>query len=224
VSTGVTKIKDGLYTGVAPNDKVETMTYDARGNMLTRTDKSGATWTWTYNARNQVLTETRPAALSSGSGTVTTTNTYDGAGNLSQSSTPTGNGSDTITWLYGYTDAANPGAVTSVTDPRGKVTLHEYDGAGNLVATTDPTGRKTTWTYDTAGRLATETTPRGNAAGATQADYRTTFTVNAHGDVTKVTDPMGAESLTGYDSCGSAHPRPMCWAMSSPTPTTRPES
>ena len=62
-----------------PNGLVKTFTYDAHGNMLSRTERTGnqsRTWTYTYNGSGQVLTAANPA------GNVTTYS-YDSKGDIS---------------------------------------------------------------------------------------------------------------------------------------------
>ncbi len=141
--------------------KVWTSTYDTSGNRLTTTDPLNRTTTWTYNTFNQPLTVTDAAGVS-------TTSTYNATGNLVTVSRPLVGASpaQTATTTYTYGDAAHPGDVTTITDPRGKTTTIGYDTYGNTTAVTDPTGRKTTNTFNVIGwKLTAAVLPAGNATG-----------------------------------------------------------
>ena len=41
---------------------------------------------------------------------------------------------------------------------------------------------------------------RGNASGANPADFTTTYTYDAFGDLAKTTDPLGHVTTVGYDA------------------------
>ncbi|RFS86233.1 hypothetical protein D0T12_06350 [Actinomadura spongiicola] len=173
----------------SPGGKVTTWTYDTSHNQLTETtplgnepgaDPAQHTTTWTYNAAGQVLTETDPLGR-------TTTNTYDDAGQLTETTAPDG-GKTT------YTYNAN-GDVLTETDPLNRVTRTEYDNAGRKIATIAPDGGKTTYTYeDETGKLLAETDPAGNVDGATaetKRRYTVTYVYDAAGNPiqTRQVDP-----------------------------------
>ncbi len=153
------------------------------------------TTTYTYNSLGEPLTI--EDALSQ-----TTTNTYDSAGNLTSTSTP---------WLempgqyqttgYAHTDSSHPGDVTSITDPRSKVTSFTYDSStGDLLSQTTPTNDETTYTYDSAGRRLTMVSPEGNRAGGTPSAHTTTYVPDVFGDVTSVTDQLAHQTHYAYDA------------------------
>ena len=95
----------------------------------------------------------------------TTTNAYDGSGNMLTSADSLGN-----TTTYSYTPNGQLGAVQqpgnatassfvhnadgtiqSMTDPTGAMNSFGYDGAGHLTALTDPAGHTRTMTVDARG-------------------------------------------------------------------------
>jgi YD repeat-containing protein len=65
--------------------------------------------------------------------------------------------------------------LASSTDPKGLVTSNSYDTAGNRTSTTAADGAVTSWAYEVENRLVSMVDPRGNVAGATPADYRTSY-------------------------------------------------
>jgi RHS repeat-associated protein len=191
VSLGVTKVTD-------PEGHVTTAVYDGSGNVLSTTDALGHVTTATYNGFNQPLTTT----VGSGSEQVTTTYTYDSRGNPTAISTPL-NGSTPATSRtvgFAYSNSAHPGELSTVTDPRGKISTYTYNTAGDRVAVVDPTGDKTTWTTNAVGWVTATVSPRGNTTGANPADYTTSVTYNPYGDPLSTTDPLGHTTSRTYDA------------------------
>jgi RHS repeat-associated protein len=177
---------------VDPRGNRTTMTYDARGNLLTRTAPGPLSHveTFTYDTDNNPLTAT------DGRGN-TTGYDYDADGNLVETTLPGG-----ATIAYGR-DPAGTGLLVSQTDPRGETTAYAYDAEGNLTSSTSPLGAVTTHTYDAAGRRLSTVEPRGNVTGADPDDYRTIFTYDAAGNALTVTDPLGNVVATAYDPAGN---------------------
>ncbi|MCA9803289.1 MAG: hypothetical protein KC777_15065 [Cyanobacteria bacterium HKST-UBA02] len=97
-----------------------TMTYNARGQMLTREDETGIVTAFTYDSTTEVL-ETVVVDYGMGQLNLTTTYDYDSVGN-----------------------------VISVTDPRGNETTYEFDDLRRLTLVTSPSpfGYNTKFTYD----------------------------------------------------------------------------
>ncbi len=200
-----------MPTAVAdPTGRLVTMTYDAKGNMLTRVDgvevgtpassNPGRKTTYTYNARNQVLTLQDPKG-------VTTTFAYNTNGNLTSRSTPLTGTSSTQVVSYAYGDPSHPGDATSMTDAAGKVWTFAYDAAGSLSSATDPstpTASVTKYCYDSIGWRTRQITPKGTAAGVTCATANPAntyvYTHNAFGDVLTETDPNGHQTVRAYDA------------------------
>jgi RHS repeat-associated protein len=187
----------GVKTVTDPNLNTVTSTYDAQGNILTKSDMLTHTTSWTYDAINDVTTMKDPNGI-------TTTYAYDTAGNLQSMSRPwrdqLGNtlGPDQLT-SYGY-DPTRPGDVTSITDPNTKVWHYGYDANGNLTSATDPIGDVTSYAYDGVGRRTSKVAPKGNVAGCScSAQYTTAYQLNPFGDVTQTTDPLGHITKATFD-------------------------
>jgi RHS repeat-associated protein len=184
---GITKVTD-------PRGKIWTATYDTRGNRTTTKDPLNRTTAATFNGFNQPLTVTD----SSG---VVTTFTYDANANLLSRSTPLVGSSPAVaeTVQFRRDDPAHRGDVTSMVDPRGKVWTYRYDALGYRDQVTDPLLFKTTSTFNTQGWLLTSVSPRGSLAGANAANFTTTYTYTAHGDVATVAGPEGGSVTNVYD-------------------------
>ncbi|GAA2564266.1 hypothetical protein GCM10010435_40680 [Winogradskya consettensis] len=196
-----------------------TFGYDTRGNLSTvvspRGNVKGAnpapfTSTYTYDFNSNLVRAQRPypgggfATVDTGFdelnravtgtdafGKVTRTR-YDNNHQVVSSIDPLG---DETTVDY---DA--DGRPSAVTAPAGGTLRTEYDDAGNPVARISATGGKTTWTYDDDNRVATAVEARGNVAGADPADFTTRYTYDAVGNITAVTDALGARMSFGYDA------------------------
>ncbi|MBI3988595.1 MAG: RHS repeat protein [candidate division NC10 bacterium] len=180
-----------------PDGTNEQFTYDAQGNVLSRVDRNGRTWTYTYNSRGQVLTATTPT------GGVTTF-TYN-----ADATPATRMDSDTGVTTFGYDPFKRPATITrpdastvqmaydandritSLTDERGHTTTYTYDANGNLVSLTDPAGQVTQFAYDALDRLVQVTDRLGNV---------TTQTYDALGRLASITDPTAVATTFGYDA------------------------
>lgn len=173
-----------------PDGNVTTMTYDERGNLLTRTapEPFDFTETWVYDTANNITSYT------DGEGN-TSTYTYDSADRLAAETDPLGGVTS-----YTYTST---GQLETVTTAAGRTTGYGYDSAGNVTSVVTPAGNETTYTYDAGGRMLTVTGPRGNVAGADPADHTTSYTYDDAGHVTSVTDPLGRTTSYGYDANGN---------------------
>lgn len=196
-------------------------TYDADGNMLTRTETDTTThsvpystngqtrvWTFTYTTAGQLATADGPL-----SGTAdTTTYAYDTAGYLTQVTDALGHVTD-ITAVNGR------GQPTSITDANGVVTDLEYDPRGMLTKRTVDGTSVTHFDYDSVGQLVRMVLPDGSALNyAYDGAHRLTgvsndsgesiaYTLDAKGNVTveEVKDPAGTvkKSLTRtFDELG----------------------
>lgn len=155
-----------LPTQIAEPLRITTYTYDAKGNVLSKTvqptaDSTGALGlaataagspridTYTYNTVGQVLTADGPRTDAAD----ITTYTYDAQGNLAGVS----NALNQATTLGGYDANGRPGTLT---DPNGLLTTLIYDVRGRL--TSRSTGGETTsYTYDGVGQLLSVTAPSG---------------------------------------------------------------
>jgi len=176
-----------------PRGNATAMSYDADRNLIRRSAPGALGYDpeeWTYTARNDVETYT------DGRGN-TITHEYDTAGNLIRTTAPL-----SAVTEYGR-DPAGTGLLTSVTDPRDRVTNYGYDAEANLTSTTTPLGNATTMTYDAAGRMLTLVEPRGNASGANPADFTTTFTYDGAGNLLTTTDALSNVTEQTYDPVGN---------------------
>lgn len=166
------------------------LTYDGFGRVHTATDGAGNTATYTYDLADRVTA----ASYTGGSHTVSVTYKYDGAGNLTKRTDPSGtttygyNGTNQLTsrtpstggggQSYGYDLDGN---LTSLGDARGS-TSYGYDTRDLMNAMTDATGTKWTFAYDGDGRR-TQTT--FNSAQSTYTKMTTSY--DTSGRITRIT-------------------------------------
>jgi RHS repeat-associated protein len=155
-----------------PNGHITSYTYDSNGDILTKTNALGDTWTYTYNPFGEVLTSQTPDQAAAA---VETTYSYDANGNLLSQSAPNPNNPSSpyvTTYSYGSgcsTAGANgcyTGDVESVTSPNNNKTSYTYDAYGDVTSVTDPLGDKTTYTYNVLGQRTSMVLPQGNVTGA----------------------------------------------------------
>ena len=121
--------------------RTTTFTYDANGNMLTKSITDGTytrTWTFTYNGNGQVLTAEDPD-------TNVTTYTYDVSGNVATMK-------NALLQTVTYNTYNADGYLTKMTDPNSLVTFLTYDARNRM--TEKQAGSYTSrWAYDAAGNL-----------------------------------------------------------------------
>jgi len=175
-----------------------TFTYDATGNVLTRTDALGNTTSFTYEpVFNGVTSVTDPLGHVS-------MFTYDAHGNLLTFTDP--NGART-SFAYDAT-----GLPVSVTDTLGNIRSFGYDGLGNLTSITDPLGNASALAYDAVSRVIAATDPRGRSTQMTYdnldpivelvdaIDGKTDFTYDPNGNLLSLTDAVGHQTAYVYDN------------------------
>jgi RHS repeat-associated protein len=151
-----------LPAQITEPNRTTAFTYDANGNLLTKTITAGTatrSFAYTYNATGEVLTAADPR------GNVTHY-AYNAKGNLTSITDALGH----VTSFTSYDGAGRPltiidpnGVTTSLTyDARGRLTsqtiatlktVFAYDAAGNLIRVTQPDGSFLIYTYDPAHRL-----------------------------------------------------------------------
>src|SRR5439155_22906673 len=120
----------------------------------------------------------------------TTTNNYDGSGNLLSVVTPLSTNSNTYNAL---------GLLTSTVDPLGNFATNIYDNTGNL---TNVTARdaansllsKTSYTYDSNGNRQTQSVQRTPASGSAVNDV-TTYIYDAQSRLLQTIDPAGKTNI-----------------------------
>lgn len=191
-----------------PNGVVTLLTYNGRGQVLTRTVQAAAgnaTTTFTYNA-NGLLTK---MALPSGK---TLTYTYDAAHRLTQVQDNLGNQID-----YSL-DAMGDVTQTQVKDSGGNLMRTQsrvFDELGRLIKSIDALGHTTTYQYDVNGNETGSTDANGNATSRAfdalnrlisdtdAANGTTQYSYDAEDNLTGVTDPRGLTTSYSYDYAGN---------------------
>jgi RHS repeat-associated protein len=188
-------------------------TYDANGNMASRTDALGRTTSYTYDSLGHKLSTTAPTPASlTGTAASTTTYQYDALGNLTSTAAP-------LSRTTGSTYDAN-GNKLSDTGARGNTTTYQYDALNRLIETDYPTTpvTKSTKTYDFRNNVLTDTDQAGNV---TQHVYdkggRQTSVTHGYGSSTpsttsttyrddgrkqSETDALGHTTSYSYDAAG----------------------
>jgi RHS repeat-associated protein len=182
-----------------PDGANEQSVYDAKGNVISRTDRSGKAWQYTYNAKGQVLTAMNPAggvvtytynadgtpANSKDSETGTTAYSYDTYKRVNKITNPD---NSTYQIVYDFSDR-----LTSVTDGNGKSYASVYDSNNNLTGITDPSGKTIQFSYDNMDRM-TQSTDR--------LAMNTSYQYDKMGRLQKITGPSGIETVFGYNNRG----------------------
>lgn len=192
-----------------PAGHAVTFSYDASGNLASGKDQGGKTTTFTYDSAHRMLTMTDPRG-----GVVT--NTYDAQGRVA---TQTDQVSRLTTFAYAGDSHSATGGTTTVTDPKGNITVDTYQ-YGLLTSETKGAGtpEAATWTYRydpvTIGRTSV-TDPNGNTTSATYDAHSnlltktdglgrtTTSTYNALNEPLTTTDPLGVTTTNTYDAAGN---------------------
>jgi RHS repeat-associated protein len=138
---------------ISETGRTTAMTYDAQGNLLSRTvtdtansPNSSKVWQWTYSAQSLVATQTAPNGAATSYG-------YDSFGNVLTETNALGHVTQ-----YGY-DSAN--RVVSRTEPNGLVTTFTWDARDRLLAQTAGGQPTTTFTYNPTGTLETASLSTG---------------------------------------------------------------
>jgi RHS repeat-associated protein len=186
------------------------MTYDARGNVVTRTTCQRANQCQTayttypatvaspFDPRNELPTETRdPRSASATDTTYRTTYTYTASGDLATQTEPDG-AITRHTYSTGAEPAVGggvipPGMLLSTTDAAGKLTRFGYHPNGDLAQTTEPSGLVTKNTYDALGRQVTET----EVSDTFPAGVTTTYAFDALSRQTGITETPTTDAVTG---------------------------
>ena len=174
-------------------------TWNARGDLLTRTDANTNTTTFTYDKRRLLTSERDPFGRA-------VSNIYNNAGLLVTNINKRGFAT-AWTWTATYKERSvrypDGGTVSNffdladrvilVRDQLGFMTSNRYDMAGRLVAVTDPLGNTISNAYDQTGNLVGMRDPAGNVL-SNQYD-----SLNR---LIKTTDPLGYVVSNEYDAVG----------------------
>jgi RHS repeat-associated protein len=200
-----------------PLGRVVTYAYDGEGNLTDVTDVGGGNTHFTYASAHRVLTMRMPnqAPGVPGSTGAGVTNKYDSRGRVVEQTDQLGR---TTKFAYTGEPFGEAGGSTTITDPKGNMTVQDYKFGELLSETkgyatpqaatwtfgydpatlgmtimTDPNGHTTTSTFDTEGNALTSTDPLGRT---------TTNTYDSLNDLLTSTDPMGVATTMTYDSRG----------------------
>lgn len=195
------KDENNRHTKISYADgKEESKTYDARGNVLSSTDKAGETLTFTYDETDNLLTESNLKGIYA-------KYTYDTRRNLLTETDANGN----VT-RYEYDEKNNPilitypnGSKTSmVFDESGRMlentigdntTKYEYEGNSyNIAKTIDPKGNTTLNSYDQMDRLIRHT----------EGDKVTLYEYSETGKLLKEIGPDGKTEIYEYDAADNS--------------------
>jgi RHS repeat-associated protein len=162
----------GIQTTIAQ------FTYDARHRPLIYTDAAGRTTAYTYNSAGQLATFTNPLNQ-------TTSYQYDTAGNLAT----VVNANNVVASSFTYDAYAR---VRTSTDSEGWTATYDYDAANRITKITYPDGTANTYSYDKLD-LASRQDRQGRV-------WR--YTHDANRRLTAIIDPLGQETLLGYNRTG----------------------
>jgi RHS repeat-associated protein len=179
------------YPDAAPNTK--SFTYDAVGNLVTRTDQEGQVQTHVYDDLYRLLSRSTP-------GWVADTFTYDVGGRMLSATRDT--------WVVTYTyDVANrvvqttqggrtigyaydiPNGTRTITYPGGRVITEQQDLRSRLSGVKEGAVNIATYSYDNGNRVDSRTYNNGVVA-----DY----TYDANNRITSLTHDLGATLIAGF--------------------------
>jgi len=136
----------GRCTGVDKNGSRQSVTYDAFGRIVAKTDPDGSKSEILYNARGQVVEMRKD-------GKPQTQYARDAMGRIVGERDPLGHIKH-----YDYDERGNLIAEHAA---NGSVTRYEYDATDHRVAQIDGDGNRIRFEYDPAGRLIKQTNPLG---------------------------------------------------------------
>lgn len=163
--------------------------YDANSNFVGKIDANGFATQYDYNKVGNliaVIENVNPNGVVDNQTNVRTEYTYDANGNLQTIKDARGVTSATFSY-----DAMN--RRISEFDAFGIPTFYAYDSVGNLITKTDPMNGPTTYVYDNANQLI-KIDYQGNSIDVN-------FSYNAAGERTQMTDNLGSTTWT-YNALG----------------------
>ncbi len=193
-----------LFRTGGTEHRTERYTYDAFGNMLSKTDAEGNVTRYSYDLSGRRCSETVTVSLKE----LTKTTEYDANGLVLSETDVFGNKTryrydafgrlcyvmnpdGTVAAHYTY-DAA--GQKISATDGEGHKTVYEYDRDGRVVSVTDAAGGVTKKTYDVLGNVLSDQDANGN---------KKTYTYDSEGRLLSVTSADGTKVVYTYDTAGN---------------------
>jgi len=200
----------------------ETWTFDGQGRLTGNTDAYSNRNTYSYgystptmgpsdvrNSGGRSLSllymgglpiDAQSAGWQSSGGMQGQSVTYDYSGSQLTSMTRGAGTTDAVTTTFGYSGAL----MTGITTPSGRAWALGYDSAGRVATVTSPASG----TVGQAGYTPAYTTQYSYSPGqtsvvrgaGTSAALTTTYTLDAAGEATRVTDGLGHTTTTSYDA------------------------
>ncbi len=170
---------DRLLSVTNPLADMVSRTFDQLGRVATTTDENVNVTTLGYDIHNRLNSVTDPLFN-------IWTSTFDLEGIIASTTNPLSNTTNFI--------SDNMGRITRITSPLGNINSVTYDAVGRVLTTTDALNNVTTLTRDARGLLSAVSLP-GGTIGAS-------YTRNALGEITALTDPNGNVWNRIYDNMG----------------------
>ncbi len=199
---------------VTPN-RVVSFDYDQAGNLTDVTDVNGRHTQFTYDGSHRMLTMKDPHCYAT-AGCPGIQNTYDDEGRVKEQSDELNR---KTMFAYVGEPGTAAGGTTTITDPKGNVTVDHYEyavkvsetrGAGTAqpattsylydpatlqpVSIIDPNGHAATMTYDGKGNLLSSTD---------RLNRKTSYTYNDLNEPLTETDPLEVTTTMNYDAHGN---------------------
>ena len=146
-----------------PTDASVSYTYDANGNLKTRTDARGVITSYAYDELNRVIERRYAGGPTEARSTLRVEYDYDNCGSYSQGrlcsiTAYTMEGTQekefSRTDFTGYDALGRVRGSVQTTDGQSYTMSYEYDRSGNLTSQTYPSGKEVETAYDGAGRIA----------------------------------------------------------------------
>ncbi|MDI5969954.1 DUF6531 domain-containing protein [Streptomyces sp. SL13] len=174
------------------------LTYDDHHRITSWTDRTGTAYGYAYDAAGRVVRTTGSDGFLSGAFAYddaarttrytnslghTTTHEFNAAYRTIRSTDPLGQ-------VRVQEWSEDNRLLKSFTDPLGRTTRYEHDASENVSAVVGPDGTRTAFTYDVEGLPVTLTDPAGRV-------WRTEY--DAWGNRLATVDPLGARTAYAYD-------------------------
>jgi RHS repeat-associated protein len=189
-----------------------TTEYDGSGRAISQTDPLKRTFKWAYTGKaGRENTET---FITEPNGSVTR-DAFDLQDQPTSTTRAYGTSYGAGT-TYEYDGLFN---LKAVTDPRGYKTSYTYDAAGDRTSEKNPDGEQTKWVYDGTRDVVKVTNPNGetmtivrdahgNALSVSRpapgkSTQTTSYGYDAHGNPTKMVDPLNHAWSYEYDNQGN---------------------
>lgn len=190
-----------------PSGLVTELTYDELGRQVSRKETSdsfpnGLITTTSYDLAGHATVVTEPGVTNTVTAAVhqhTTTNAYDGNGNLTSTTVSDASLGDAARKTsYGYDADDRQVTITNALGGTGTTT---YDALGNVTQVKDALGRVTATSYTARNQpLQVKLVGFVDGGGVTRDLTKTTYAYDAAGRKTSQTDALGRQVRYGYDN------------------------